>query len=67
MTSTIRPRTSTIGWRARNLLLSQQRHAEAVGLARATLAFLNGGGTPSACILATALLSDAYGLRFPDG
>jgi uncharacterized membrane protein len=33
-----------------------------VGVARATLTFLNGCGNQSACILVTALLSDAYGL-----
>ena len=44
------------------LLLRQQRYGEAAGVARATLAFLNGGGNHSAGILVTALLSDAYGL-----
>jgi hypothetical protein len=44
------------------LLLRQQRYGEAAGVARATLAFLNGGGNQSAGILVTALLSDAYGL-----
>lgn len=44
------------------LLLRQERYAEAVEVARATLAFLDGGGNRSASILVTALLSDAYGL-----
>jgi hypothetical protein len=43
------------------LLLSQARYGDAVGAARETLALLNGGGNQSACILVTALLSDAYG------
>jgi tetratricopeptide (TPR) repeat protein len=44
------------------LLLSQRRYDEAVATGRHTLAFINGGGDQSACILITALLSDAYGL-----
>jgi hypothetical protein len=44
------------------LLISQARYGEAVGVAHATLAFLSGGGNRSASILVTALLSDAYGL-----
>jgi hypothetical protein len=43
------------------LLLSQGRYGDAVDVGRSTLAFVNGGGNPSACILVTALLSDAYG------
>jgi tetratricopeptide (TPR) repeat protein len=44
------------------LLLAQQRYGEAVETAHHTLAFVNGSGNRSACILVTALLSDAYGL-----
>jgi hypothetical protein len=44
------------------LLLSQERYGDAVGVARSTLAFLDGGGNQSASILVTSLLSDAYGL-----
>jgi hypothetical protein len=44
------------------LLLSQERYDDAVGVAQATLSFLSGGGNQSAGILVTALLSDAYGL-----
>jgi len=44
------------------LLISQRRYDEAVGTARHTLGFISNGGNQSACILVTALLSDAYGL-----
>jgi len=43
------------------LLLSQTHYDAAARVAENTLAFLQGGGNESACILVTALLSDAYG------